>query len=607
MCGIFGIYDSQNKINKSLFNQSLNTLSHRGPDNISSNFINQNLAFGHTRLSIIDLDKKNNQPFILNNYVLTFNGEIFNYLELRKELIDLGYSFTTSGDTEVLLNAYIEWGSDCVKKFNGMWAFSIYDKIKNIIFCSRDRYGIKPFYYYSDENSFIFSSEIKSIITYFNNLKIPNEQVIYNFLYNNYGNEGELTWFSNIKRLLPSTNLKFNFSSVKKTKYWDYSYSKNNNTLSFKKLLSNSVKLRLRSDVEIAATLSSGLDSNVICSIISQYLESKFQTFTAFSDNNNFTRNEKKFYSKNVDLDESLIVKNNENLYKIHPNYIQVSFDNFYKDLKKSIYHLESGHSSYAIVSALNIYKNVKRKNIKVILEGQGADELLGGYITETFFLTSIQYLKKLKFIKLFLYQKNLLKTYSLKEIIKIFINSFSHLSFFHKLKKFLMNNDITKKSFGLINKNNYKKDYFIKKHSNGLVNLLAYGDKLSMAYGIETRLPFLDYRLVNHSFNLDYEDKVNGIFGKHILRESFRSQIPTEVYESTLKLGFSTPIHKILTSDINIINKLKCKSTLSFICNYKKEILVNKFYNNEFRYSDFIFKILTILIWEETYLTNKH
>ena len=173
MCGILGVYDSSG-VNKSRFTESLSKLYHRGPDNQGEKEINKKLFFGHTRLSIIDLDSSSNQPFFEDeNYILTYNGEIFNYLELKEKLKLKGCIFKTNGDTEVVLKSYIFWGEKCVERFNGMWAFAIYDKIKNQIFCSRDRYGIKPFYYTFDRENFIFSSMINSIITYDESIKSP--------------------------------------------------------------------------------------------------------------------------------------------------------------------------------------------------------------------------------------------------------------------------------------------------------------------------------------------------------------------------------------------------------------------------------------------------
>ena len=204
MCGIFGIYSKKKStvINKNRFTDSLKIISHRGPDNINSHFHNSN-ALGHVRLSIIDLNKNSNQPFhsLDNRYSLIFNGEIFNYIEIKKDLESEGIVFKTESDTEVLLKAFMHWGKSCVQKFNGMWAFIIYDSHKDEFFCSRDRFGIKPLYYCQYNNQILVASEIKSILNYYTELAKPNYNVIANYCRTSIGGQHSQTWFKNISRI----------------------------------------------------------------------------------------------------------------------------------------------------------------------------------------------------------------------------------------------------------------------------------------------------------------------------------------------------------------------------------------------------------------------
>ena len=209
MCGIVGIYNikSGQSFKSILFDESMCKMIHRGPDAKASKQY-ENAILGHLRLSIIDLNEESNQPFeLLDRYSIVFNGEIYNYLELREDLISLGYTFRTNSDTEVLLQSFNHWGEDCVKRFNGMWAFAIYDKKENALFCSRDRFGVKPFNYSIIEDQFIFSSEIKSIINYFPKLKIPNYNAIANFCRTSVGAQHRETWFKDIYRLQPGFNI----------------------------------------------------------------------------------------------------------------------------------------------------------------------------------------------------------------------------------------------------------------------------------------------------------------------------------------------------------------------------------------------------------------
>ena len=427
MCGILGLYDS-NKINESLFTQSIKLLDSRGPDNTSIHLINENILLGHTRLSIIDLDIGNNQPFIEKNFYLTYNGEIFNFLEIKDQLIKLGYKFITNGDTEVVMKSYIHWGEDCVNHFNGMWAFVIYDKNENKFFCSRDRFGIKPFYYYYDKSKFIFSSQIKPILKYYPNLRKVNYSSINNYFNSGTGAQSRETWFENILRLEPAHNMSIKGNSIKHHSYWEYPSTKLN--ISFKEakneffnLLKNSVNIRLRSDVKLASTITSGLDSSSIVAMCNHINENKIDTYTSFSDDRSYSKNDRTEFVKAEVLDESQTIKKIKHKLNINPHYNELNFDSYYSDLTKVIYNLESGHSSTATVSAMSLYKEIRKKHT-VILEGQGADEMLGGYVTELFPSLFYNYIKKARLLNLVNLFKDFTTNYKFKSIISSFLNS---------------------------------------------------------------------------------------------------------------------------------------------------------------------------------------
>jgi asparagine synthase (glutamine-hydrolysing) len=291
MCGIFGIFkiNENYKINEKRFNDSLKFLNHRGPEIKKVRLINKNVILGHTRLSIIDLNRNNDQPQeIESRYSIVFNGEIYNYLELRRELKKKGITFKTEGDTEVLLKSYVYWGEKCVEYFNGMWAFAIYDKIKNLLFCSRDRFGVKPFCYNLSEQAFIFASEIKPLLNYDLTLKKPNYRSIANYCRFSTGAQNNETWFKNIQRLPPANNLIISRGKVILNRYWNYPKN-TNHKISFKKakedyrkIFIDSVKIRMRSDVKIGVALSSGLDSSTIASCMALVANKyKYNTFTS--------------------------------------------------------------------------------------------------------------------------------------------------------------------------------------------------------------------------------------------------------------------------------------------------------------------------------------
>jgi asparagine synthase (glutamine-hydrolysing) len=603
MCGILGVYDSSG-VNKSRFTESLSKLYHRGPDNQGEKEINKKLFFGHTRLSIIDLDSSSNQPFFEDeNYILTYNGEIFNYLELKEKLKLKGCIFKTNGDTEVVLKSYIFWGEKCVERFNGMWAFAIYDKIKNQIFCSRDRYGIKPFYYTFDRENFIFSSMINSIITYDESIKSPNQKIINEFLYRGLNAQFKETWFKNIFKLKPGFNLIYNFKDIQLKEYYKKRFKRtkekfNESKTKVRELIENSIDLRLRSDVEIASTLTTGIDSTSIAVISSNKVDYHLKTFTAYSKKESFTVNDKKDFNSEVDLDESIsskYFKNNNMIF----NQLEVKNDSYLKELQEAIYYLESGHASPAIVPIRQIYREVNLQNIKVLFEGQGADEVFGGYITDLFFAKLWDEIKKFK--NVISSNKLLFQTYSFKRLLIRGFNSFKTSNIFLSAKMFFSKTNISKEvEFLKPIKFQNILDY---QQSEILPNLLHYGDSLSMSFSVEVRLPFLDYRLVEYANSLPINYKIRNDIGKYILRKSVKDLLPKEIYESKNKIGFAIPIDNIMKHSSEIKKLLYSNIGGEYFDQKKLNSLLDRYYNNSFNNENFIFKILTIKIWFKTFI----
>ena len=597
MCGILGVYE-KTSFKKNRFNKSLGFLSDRGPDNISTKEITDQLVFGHTRLAIIDLESRSNQPFSDGeNYHITFNGEIYNYLELKNELIDLGYVFTTNSDTEVLLKSYIQWGKSCVDKLNGMWSFTIYDAIKNILFCSRDRFGIKPFYYFFDQKKFIFSSLIRPILVY-NSTTSFNTISISEFLYKGEIGNLRATWFNGINKLLPGENLVFDFKKIKIKKYYYLKYQTQKITfLEAKKSLENifndSLNLRLRSDVDICSTLTSGLDSSVIVSSLSKENRT-IDTYTVYSQDNSFSKDDKKYFVDNVNMDETKFLNNFENNF-IKTHKIELESDEFLNKLSFCVSKIESGHASPAIVGINQLYLHLKENKKKVLLEGQGSDEIFSGYITDMFFEVIRNHLYNFQFKRCVNFIYEILKIYKLKDILQRFYsNNFTNIIFI-SLKIYLTKTKISKVSF--FNFSSKFENIHDRQQKSILTNLLLYGDKLSMANSIETRFPFLDYRLVNFANSLPLNYKVSGSKGKFILRETFKDILPEEIYDSKLKIGFAIPVDRIIKEDSKIKDILY--DDIGFYFNQSKlNKLLDRYYGNKFRNYNFIFKILTIKLW---------
>lgn len=622
MCGIFGVYTKKvdNTINENKFTDSLKIISHRGPDNINSYFHNSN-ALGHARLSIIDLNNNSNQPFhsLDNRYSLIFNGEIFNYIEIKKDLEAEGIIFKTESDTEVLLKSFIYWGGACVKKFNGMWAFLIYDSLKNEFFCSRDRFGIKPLYYCQYNNQILVASEIKSILNYYPELAKPNYNVIANYCRTSIGAQHTQTWFDNIYRIEPATNVLFSQGKIEVEKYWEYpkaidkKITFNEALEQYKSIFLDSVKIRLRSDVPIGITLSSGIDSTSIACLMHKVNNRvNFKTYTAKFERSNFSETEKQNYKNDIEIDEAKIVKKFTSELNMSSNFIEVNYDNYVDNLSNLIWHLESGHGSPAIYPLDQVMKRAT-KDVTVVLEGQGADELLGGYINISAMVYIVELLKKFKFLKALREWKSLIKTYSSKIGILLFVRQlnykFINNLFFRMygvdklftgpLKKYKQMNDYPKKQTNFDNTFNY---HLYKNHTGGLVNLLHYGDAIAMKHSLESRLPFMDYRLVELAFKLPPEFKIKNGVGKYIHRKAMKGILPDLILENKIKFGFDSPLSEILFNEgensvKSVLFSKRCLNRGLF----DKKTLEKMFLNsktNKINTSRYLYRTLCVELW---------
>lgn len=568
MCAIFGVYNLDNKkeFDIPLIQDALSTMNYRGPDAYGIKTFENKAVLGHLRLSIIDLNEESNQPLPRDDrYWITFNGEIYNYIEIRDELTSYGYTFKTQSDTEVLLAAYQRWGEDCVQYFNGMWAFAIYDKEENKLFCSRDRFGIKPFNYATVDGQFIFSSEIKAIIQCFPSLKVPNYNVIANYCRTSIGAQTRETWFNDIYRLAPAHNLTIDSTGVRMHQYWDYP-KKVNRQITFddakdeyRRLLRDSLSLRMRSDVPVGFTLSSGIDSTSLVCLLKDHFEGNKNTYTASFSKNSFSDNEKKQnFKTSIEIDEPSLVKKLTKELNLTPNIVTINYDQYVDGLRKIIIHLESGHGSPAVFPLDQVLQRAT-EDVTVVLEGQGADELLGGYISNVMPVYFIELIKKFRIKQAFAELKSFAKVYSLSTAFKLFIRQLN-ITFINKLfflfykkesfyagqlKKYKPIQDFPVEPTGfdtLLNRHLYKA------HTGGLVNLLHYGDAISMRHSLESRLPFMDYRLVEYVFTLPSEYKVHNGVGKYLHRKSMEGIVPDYIINNPVKLGFDSPLSDIFS-----------------------------------------------------------
>ncbi len=543
MCGICGIirFDN-NKAEASDLSLMMLKQKHRGP-NDESIFIDKNIGFGFVRLSIIDLSLAGRQPMHdkSGRYTLIFNGEIYNYIELREDLISKGISFETKTDTEVLLNMYIVYGEDCLNKLNGMFAFAIYDNVSENIFAARDRFGVKPFYYYRDNNQFIFASEIPSILAVYNKKNKENKQAIFDYLAFNRTDQNETTFFEDIFKLQHGHYMTIKNKQVHIKKWYDLAEKVNAKTADideYRKLLTDAVSIRMRSDVPVGVCLSGGLDSSSIISILTNNLNFKdIHTFSAI-------------YEKGDKADESKFI----NLYKdsLHNmHFITPTFESLLDDLTQFIsIHAEPIPSTgpYAQYCVMKLAKN----DVTVTLDGQGADEALGGYhyFFGFYFKDLLLSFKIVKlFTEIFYYLKVHKSLYGIKTFIyflmpkkiktKLRINERGYLD-----TDFV--NDILKQEKSNITNNLYAsknlKEALLNHFEFKLEHLLKWNDRNSMAFSIESRTPFLDYRLVEYTLSINSEAIINQGFTKSILRESLKGILPEKIRIRTDKVGFATP-----------------------------------------------------------------
>jgi asparagine synthase (glutamine-hydrolysing) len=659
MCGIFGAlnFDEINVDIKS-FQNSLNIIKHRGPDDEGYAFFNTyknifeerfgdtseikkgtyilsgsdavfNLAFGFRRLSIIDLSVNGHQPFFNDekNICIIFNGEIYNYIEIRQELISKGYKFRTATDTEVIMNSYIEWGEDCLGKFNGMWGIALYDMRKNILFCSRDRFGVKPFYYYKDEKRFVFGSELKSIIEYFRNdstfQKKANEKIVYDYLIYNFADHTESTFIKNINHLPPSHYIKIQGKVFSLKKYFSIEINKQLGKYNegeferlkkdFSELMFDSVNLRLRSDVAIGTCLSGGLDSSTIVCIINKFLKEdkdinidqigeRQKTFSAVYDDSSI--DERKFI-------EEIVNATNCKSHYVYPDRADLMRNDFFiRDVEDFIFQLDEPIVSTSPYAQYNVMRLADENGITVVLDGQGGDETLGGY--EVYF--GFQY-------------SNLLKERNYVQLISELMKNFGKgveisvrgIKYFRDQK----NKNLKSTS------SPYYNPKFLKDHSdNNILNyrttgnlnqklyedfsqyilplLLRYEDRNSMKFSIESRTPFLDYRMVKLLFETEGIYKIHNGWSKWILRNSIRNIVPEKVVWRRDKKGFPTPERKwmkILKEDfIKIANENKDELNTYFdvdkIIKEYDEIISNPDIK-----SNFLWKVYNYAKWTKMFL----
>ena len=545
MCGISGIVNKKDQeVDRDILKNMNDSIEHRGPDG-EGMFFGKNFAFGHRRLSIIDLSNAGHQPMQYRHLTITYNGEIYNYIEIRSELIELGYNFKSESDTEVILASYLEWGSTCVERFNGMWAFVIFDEKKNELFCSRDRFGIKPFYYLETDDQFIFGSEIKQILPFLKKVSI-NERVLLDYLITGLEECDDECFFSSIKKLPGSYNLIYNLidHSFKQERYYSITTNKELDKLpekeaseTYLKALIKATRLRMRSDVKVGTCLSGGLDSSTIAAISSEiYNEDSNEKFNGIHAK-----------SSEKASDESMYAKQVSEHCNLNLNTIQPTKEEFKDLIDEVVYTQEEPFGSPSIFMQYLVMKKARAENCIVLLDGQGGDETLLGY--EKYYpayIKSINGLAKIKAWRQSAENSKLSKV----DVFKFYFYFTRYNLRLKRLKRrfrFIKAHHLQKfQSSALKNlSENYANLLDLQKteiESTQLPHLLKYEDKNSMRNSIETRLPFIDYEVLETALSINNKLKIKNGWSKHILRKAIEKKLPESVVWRKNKLGFNAP-----------------------------------------------------------------
>lgn len=567
MCGIAAMVALNGaKIEPDVIERMSNAIKHRGPD-AEGNFISDSVGFGFRRLSIIDLSSAANQPMTSDDglVVIVFNGEIFNYIELRMELQELGYVFRTKSDTEVLLNAYREWGYGCLSKLNGMWAFIIYEAKQGKIFVSRDRFGIKPLYMYRSGDIVFFGSEIKAIIASGYYKGGINWKIASSYLLKGHLDRGSETFYSGIEQIPAGFAFELDLSGrLDKRCYWSLGnlpsvISQEPGCLFFN-IFEDAVKIRLRSDVPVGVFLSGGLDStSIICSIARQ--------------NRNIIREKPDFIQAfcymDEEFDERRYINDTLQLTGACLNILKTDSKQSWKLLNQVMWHNDEPVHSISTVIVFELYKIASLKGIKVVLNGQGSDESLAGYRTyfDEYWYTLLKkgffrdawreigafcsarggnrYDFFLKVLKSFPYQVlNKNKIYRNLRNGKQYKEYQENSWFAPEIIKLALQGQETEVADVTLNG---QLRYSVER--GNLPLYLRIEDRNSMAHSAECRLPFLDHRLISLAFGLPDNWKIRGPWNKYILRESMRSYIPDSVRNRHDKTGFRVSRNKFLAN----------------------------------------------------------
>jgi asparagine synthase (glutamine-hydrolysing) len=555
MCGMCGIVHFGAPPETGEVEAMATELDHRGPDGRGS-FAGPGVVFAFRRLAIIDLSEAGAQPFGSENgrLQLMHNGEIYNYRELRRELESRGHRFRSSTDTEVILHAYREWGERCVERFNGMWAFALWDQERQRLFCSRDRFGVKPFYYRHDGPRFAFGSEPRA----FRNDRLKaNGEAVYEYLDQGYLDQVGETFFAGVHRLPPAYSLAFDESGLRVWSYWQLEEREppDDAVEDFGRLFLDSVRLELRSDVPVGTALSGGLDSSAVAVSADRLLRTeaenakalggKQRTFTAYFEQPGY--DERSFA-------EAVVAQT-----QAEANWVTFTADELVEDLPRIVEAQGEPFGSTSICAGWYVMRAAKAGGVKVMLDGQGGDELLAGYRAHLGFrLADLLARGRLRELRAEIAGTDhgplalataVARPFAPEGLVRA-VRARTRSSLVHPELHRSRERDVDGSPFP----DRLRRYQQLVLTRRGLPELLRYEDRNSMAHSLEARVPFLDHRLVELCFSLPPHELIRGGETKSILRRAFGDLLPPAVRERRDKLGFVTPEAEWLRGSLGVL-----------------------------------------------------
>jgi asparagine synthase (glutamine-hydrolysing) len=604
MCGISGII-AKNKVDVRI-EEMLERIKHRGPDGLFY-WNNEDIAFGHARLRILDLSSLANQPMVdpATGNVIVFNGEIYNYKEIKKA-IGKKYDFKTTSDTEVILAAYHIYGISFLGQLQGMFAFALFDKQKNKVLCVRDRFGIKPFYYRMISGAFLFASEIKALINLTPGKETINSLKVYEFLADRQLDTNEETFFEGVTQLLPAHYFWVTATGQQEElhRYWDYPMNGDRlldekSKKEFVDLFQQTINLHLRSDVAVGSFLSGGIDSSsVSCFAAINQSQQQLDTFSAVLPYH---------HSENALIKDVLAA--NDKMVS-HPFLLDGK--TFFKDIQKVIYHHDEPVLDGSMFAHYKLCQLAKDKRIKVLLSGSGGDELFGGYESHinshhASLLSTFRFKKYLNDVKKVAANSD----HSYQRLI---LRSFGELMPYSG-KRALKNRQVRSRAgyleitpeiahYHFEHENRYYANLINYYKSWTVPPYLHYEDRNSMAFGVEARVPFYDHKLLEFVFQFDPDQIINGS-SKSMLRTSFKGIVPDTVLNQKGKYGFPSPIDHALREDsIGKSLFFDLYRDTPFLISNKAEKVGRDFYAGKRNLTAY-WRLLSYILWYHIFFTK--